>query len=119
MYQCVLIAVQRRAKAFLQSKAPCSGDLADAWVAQGNSARMRHALLMPGDYGLVIHGGQVFVGRGAYIAKPPLDHTTKLCLPCAVIAVLSRTGGKGVAHAWQHSCVSIGHLSYISVQLFE
>ncbi|KAI0728970.1 hypothetical protein C8Q72DRAFT_348848, partial [Fomitopsis betulina] len=38
---------------------------------------------------------------------------------CAVIAVLSRTGGKGVAHAWQPSCVSIGHLSYISVQLFE
>ncbi|KAI0730387.1 hypothetical protein C8Q72DRAFT_776157, partial [Fomitopsis betulina] len=36
-----------------------------------------------------------------------------------VISLLSRSGGKGAAHAWQANCVTIGHLSYVSVQVFE
>lgn len=60
----ILQVVKRRQKIFTEHKVPHSRKLSDALLAVPNSKQPMHGLLTNGDYGIVVDGERLLIGRG-------------------------------------------------------
>lgn len=56
--------VKRRQKIFTEHQVPYARELSDALLANPNRKQPSHGLLTAGDYGIIVDGGRLLLGRG-------------------------------------------------------
>ena len=97
---------------------PFASELGDALIGRSHSQQPLHSELVPETYGIIAHENRLFVGRG--VSTYRLTHREKEsnCIHIVITFYLRSTGKVGV-HGWLASTTSIGHISYMVVQVYE